>query len=92
MARSFQLLVAATDRPALLPHDPFLHLSAGTLALAVANGRLDLTATTLTALGHARGPGDGPGAGTASLKKLALRWPAVFQCIDTDSPLPMALR
>ena len=61
MARSFNALLSATTAPTLLPHDPFLHVSTGTLGLAVVTGRADITATSFTALAHARGPDAGPG-------------------------------
>jgi hypothetical protein len=61
MARSFNALISAASSPQLEPHEPFLHVSAGTLAVAVTGGRGDVTATGLTALGHAKGPEAGPG-------------------------------
>ena len=61
MARSFNALVSSGSAPALLPHDPFLHISAGTLALSLVAAKTDVTATRLTALAHARGPDTGPG-------------------------------
>ncbi|GAX73762.1 hypothetical protein CEUSTIGMA_g1213.t1 [Chlamydomonas eustigma] len=61
MARSFNALISAAPSPQLEPHEPFLHVSAGTLAVAVTGGRVDITVTGLTALGHSKGPDAGPG-------------------------------
>ncbi len=46
------------------PTDPRVDLTAATLGLTWAGGRMELAATALTAVGHAPGAGCGPGEGT----------------------------
>lgn len=46
------------------PTDPRVDLTAATLGLTWAGGRMELAATALTAVGHAPGAGCGPGKGT----------------------------
>eukprot|EP00955_Chlamydomonas_euryale_P041626 352055-Chlamydomonas_euryale.AAC.3 len=45
----------------LQPHEPFLYAATNLLQVTCSPGRIDLSATALSALGHSRPPDSGPG-------------------------------
>ncbi len=60
--------IAAHANAGCAPHEPCLVVTARTLSLGVAAGRLDATATGLAALAHVRSPEAGPGEETWTVR------------------------
>lgn len=58
--RQLSATLAVDLSPSPSPQEPCAQLSASTLALSVAAGRCDVTATGLSAVAHARSPDGGP--------------------------------
>ncbi len=60
--RGLTAVLANTQNPHVGVCDEKLMLTAATLSVAVAAGRIDLTTTNMSALAHAKAPDAGPGA------------------------------
>lgn len=61
--RGLTAVMATSESPHVGPDDPRIVLTAATLGLGVAAGRIDLTTTHISAVAHAMGPDQGRGGG-----------------------------
>ncbi|EFJ42209.1 hypothetical protein VOLCADRAFT_97763, partial [Volvox carteri f. nagariensis] len=93
MIRGLNAVAAASSLELpITAHDPRVTLSASTLGVKLSSGQVDLTATALSVLGFARGPGRGPGERlvTVPLLALPLLKTSLHTAFKQRSPTPYA--